>query len=183
MASQDPKEYWLHGSRLMEKISLAVLAYAAGDAFGVQFEFGPKLIGEIEHVLVGKEGWPFGGVSDDTLLSILTIKALASARQEGVGQFFLESLKAAVPQLRGLGPTTRSALGLPVKEEELSEIGFSNGGMMRTALLGLGFGPEERDVRRRWVGELTAATHFTCGAGLRTDTCCWIFFCHRQQLR
>ncbi|MEI6216933.1 MAG: ADP-ribosylglycohydrolase family protein [Actinomycetes bacterium] len=159
MSGQDPRAYWRNGSLTAQKISLAFLAYAAGDAFGVQFEFAPKILGEIKHELIEKPGWPFGAVSDDTLLSILTVEALAHSSLEDARRNFLVSLQAAIPQLRGLGPTTRSALGLPVKEVELSQVGQSNGGMMRTALLGLAFAPTETELRRSWIGQLTAATH------------------------
>ncbi|MEI6868274.1 MAG: ADP-ribosylglycohydrolase family protein [Actinomycetes bacterium] len=159
MSGQDPRAYWRDESQIAQKISLAFLAYAAGDAFGVQFEFAPKILGEIKHELIEKPGWPFGAVSDDTLLSILTVEALAHSSLEDARRNFLVSLRAAIPQLRGLGPTTRSALGLPVREVELSQVGQSNGGMMRTALLGLSFTADEIELRRSWVGQLTAATH------------------------
>jgi ADP-ribosyl-[dinitrogen reductase] hydrolase len=159
MESQDPKRFWLTGSTLESKISLAVLAYAAGDAFGVQFEFGPKITGEIVHQLIEKAGWPFGGVSDDTLLSILTIQALHSPTAEAAKEHFLDSMRDAVPRLRGLGPTTRAALGLPVKEAERSQVGYSNGGMMRTSLVGLAFESSNIELRREWVGALATATH------------------------
>jgi ADP-ribosylglycohydrolase len=135
------------------------LAYAAGDAFGVQFEFGPKISGEVVHQLIEKDGWPFGGVSDDTLLSILTIQALQMPSPDLAQTSFIESLRAAIPHLRGLGPTTRAALGLPVKDVERSQVGYSNGGMMRTALVGLAFDPSMAIERREWITALTTATH------------------------
>ncbi|MEI8066267.1 MAG: ADP-ribosylglycohydrolase family protein [Actinomycetes bacterium] len=159
MSSQNPKKYWLSESESKSKISLGVLAYAAGDAFGVQFEFGPKITGEIVHQLVEKTGWPVGGVSDDTLLSILTIKALHSPTAEAAKVRFLDSMRDTLPQLRGLGPTTRAALGLPVKEVELSQVGYSNGGMMRTALMGFAFPTSNVELRREWIGALVSATH------------------------
>jgi ADP-ribosylglycohydrolase len=68
-------------------------------------------------------------------------------------------MRSAIPQLRGLGPTTRSALGLAVKENELSQVGISNGALMRTALVGLAFRPDEAKERRAFVTALAAATH------------------------
>jgi len=159
MIKRTAQQYWLHGSLVESKISLAVLAYAAGDAFGVQFEFRPKIVGDIEHRLAPIEGWPTGGVSDDTLLSILTIQALFSPKPSDGHQKFLQLLHDSLPNLRGLGPTTRSALGLPVKESERHQVGFSNGGMMRTALLGLAFSFSSHEERRDWVIALASATH------------------------
>ena len=159
MHLQNRNELWRNENSLESKISLAVLAYAAGDAFGVQFEFGPKIMGEIVHQLIEKDGWPFGGVSDDTLLSILTIHALHSPTAQEAKEHFLESMRDAIPRLRGLGPTTRAALGLPVKEAERSQVGYSNGGMMRTALTGLAFESSNIELRREWVGALASATH------------------------
>ena len=57
----------------LPKAAVPLLAYAAGDAFGVYYEFLEQTSQEIPQVLMAKQGWPFGGVSDDTLLSILTI--------------------------------------------------------------------------------------------------------------
>ena len=133
--------------------------YAAGDSFGVAFEFTEFTADVDPDVLREKEGWPFGGVSDDTLLTLLTIQALDISSPSLSAENFLTSLRLAVPQLRGLGPTTRSALGLPVKEHELSQVGISNGALMRTALLGLAFRDEEAKERRAFVRALARATH------------------------
>ena len=114
-------------------IATPLLAYAAGDAFGVYYEFLQETPQEIPQVLLPKDGWPFGGVSDDTLLSILTIKSLTKKTPAEAAEFFLEQLREAVPRLRGLGPTTRTALGLEVKEGERGVIGETNGAIMRTA--------------------------------------------------
>lgn len=133
--------------------------YAAGDAFGVAYEF-TDYRGEVDpDVLKEKEGWPFGGVSDDTLLTLLTIEALIPESAERSADNFLNKLRQAIPQLRGLGPTTRSALGLPVKDFEKSQIGISNGALMRTALLGLAFRENEAEERRHFVRALAEATH------------------------
>lgn len=109
------------------------MAYAAGDAFGAFYEFAGTFE-TIPRELKAKPGWPFGGISDDTALSLLTIQALSN---QDPGKSFLALLKENLPKLRGLGPTTRSALGLPVKPDEPGTIGNTNGAMMRTALCGL----------------------------------------------
>ena len=135
--------------------SIPLLAYAAGDAFGVYYEFLDQIPKEIPQVLLPKEGWPFGGVSDDTLLSILTIKSLSKATPDEAATFFLAELRAAIPRLRGLGPTTRSALGLEVKVGERGVIGETNGAIMRTALCGLFI----RHNRDEWIKALVEVTH------------------------
>lgn len=134
-------------------------SYAAGDSFGVAYEFTEFVYKVDPEILREKEGWPYGGVSDDTLLTLLTIQALDFTSPQKSQEKFLNSLKSAAPQLRGLGPTTRSALGLPVKEIEVSQIGTSNGALMRTALLGLAFTLEQADERRIFVRALAEATH------------------------
>ncbi len=132
-----------------------LLAYAAGDAFGVYYEFLEAAPQEIPQTLLPKEGWPFGGVSDDTLLSILTIKSLTKKTPAEAAQFFLEQLREAVPRLRGLGPTTRTALGLEVRDGERGVIGETNGAIMRTALCGLYI----RENRDEWIKALVEVTH------------------------
>ena len=137
------------------KAAIPLLAYAAGDAFGVYYEFLEQTPKEIPQVLLPKDGWPFGGVSDDTLLSILTIKSLTNKTPAEAAQFFLEQLREAVPRLRGLGPTTRTALGLEVRDGERGVIGETNGAIMRTALCGL----YVRENRDEWIKALVEVTH------------------------
>lgn len=134
-------------------------SYAAGDAFGVAYEFSDSW-GEVNpEFLKEKNGWPFGGVSDDTLLTLLTIQAMDFTSSKLSQDNFLSALKSAMPKLRGLGPTTRFALGLTVKEEELSQVGISNGALMRTAMLGLAFTENQHLERREYVRALAQATH------------------------
>ena len=139
----------------LPKAAVPLLAYAAGDAFGVYYEFLEQTSQEIPQVLMAKQGWPFGGVSDDTLLSILTIKSLNQETPNLAAAFFLKQLRQAVPRLRGLGPTTRTVLGLEVKEGERGVIGETNGAIMRTALCGLYL----KDNRNEWIKALVEVTH------------------------
>lgn len=138
-------------------ISTALKAYAAGDAFGVAYEFTE--FSEVTDDLLEKDGWPFGGVSDDTLLTLLTLATLTAENSKIAASNFLSNLKLNAPDLRGLGPTTRFALGMSVKESEIHLIGRSNGGMMRTALLGLAFPLARTNERIDFVANLVAATH------------------------
>jgi len=148
---------------LATRFAEIIRAYAAGDAYGVQFEFQPRRFDELPDSLAEVDGWPAGGVSDDTILSLMTLESLrlgadgellnasASAAE------FKRRLMQAKDALRGLGPTTRAALGLPVKPEEEAMVGRSNGGLMRCALLGLAFA--DHATRRNYVRALTEATH------------------------
>ena len=139
----------------LPKAAVPLLAYAAGDAFGVYYEFLDETPKEIPQVLLSKEGWPFGGVSDDTLLSILTIKSLNQKTPDDAAALFLVELRTAIPRLRGLGPTTRTALGLEVKAGERGVIGETNGAIMRTALCGLYI----ENNRNEWIKALVEVTH------------------------
>ncbi|HET7822225.1 MAG TPA: ADP-ribosylglycohydrolase family protein [Ornithinibacter sp.] len=145
--------------RLWASINAAVLAYAAGDAFGVAYEFLPEPVPVDVTSIGARAGWPYGGVSDDTLLSLLTISTATVDDPEGSALSFLDELRRCVPRLRGLGPTTRAALGLPVAPHEAGLVGGTNGGMMRTALLGLAFAPDDDDRRRSLVRAMAEATH------------------------
>ena len=136
-------------------IATPLLAYAAGDAFGVFYEFLEETPEVIPQKLLPKEGWPPGGVSDDTLLSVLTIKSLKKSSPEEAAEEFLMQLRKAVPRLRGLGPTTRTALGLEVKSGERGVIGETNGAIMLTALCGL-YLNQNRD---EWIKALVEVTH------------------------
>ncbi len=136
-------------------IATPLLAYAAGDAFGVFYEFLDVPEKNVPQELKGKDGWPFGGVSDDTLLSVLTINSLKMSSPVEAAEEFLMQLRIAVPRLRGLGPTTRTALGLEVKSDERGVIGETNGAIMRSALCGL-YLDENRD---EWIKALVEVTH------------------------
>lgn len=135
--------------------AIPLLAYAAGDAFGVFYEFLEFPVKNVPQELKSKDGWPLGGVSDDTLLSVITINALQKFSPEEAAEEFLSQLRIAIPRLRGLGPTTRTALGLEVKPGERGVIGETNGAIMRTALCGL-YLNENRD---EWIKALVEVTH------------------------
>ncbi len=140
-------------------IALALIAYAAGDAFGAAHEFVSDRSEKIISELLGKPDWPYGGVSDDTTLSLLTIESLQADTPDGAAESYLQLLKNSQETLRGLGPTTRYALGMSVKPEEIHYIGISNGGMMRTALLGMLFTPDQSALRESWIRSSVETTH------------------------
>lgn len=142
-----------------ERVLLTLMAFAAGDAFGVAYEYTPEPLPVDMTAIGSRADWPLGGVSDDTLLSLLTIFATTPDDPEGSAGVFLERLRRQAHELRGLGPTTRAALGMTVEPQYVDVVGRTNGGMMRTSLLGLGFPTRAAALRRRTVTELTRATH------------------------
>ncbi len=82
-------------------IHAALTAYAAGDAFGVAYEFldHPKPVDP--QVLADLPDWPHGGVSDDTLLTLLTVGAISDDGPAASAAAFLADLRQALPELRG----------------------------------------------------------------------------------
>ena len=155
IAGNLPKD-WKDMSDSEKRLATALIAYVAGDAFGAFYEFTERT-SEIPNVLRKKLDWPFGSTSDDTSLTLLTLLSLRARNVEESAKDFLTLIRQNQSQLRGLGPTTRAALDLPVKDFEVNSIGLTNGAMMRTALLGLIF--TERDERQKWVRILSASTH------------------------
>lgn len=105
-----------------KRLATALIAYAAGDAFGAFYEFTERT-SEIPNVLRKKLDWPFGSTSDDTSLTLLTLLSLRARNVEESAKDFLTLIRQNQSQLRGLGPTTRAALGLPVKDFEVNSIG------------------------------------------------------------
>jgi ADP-ribosylglycohydrolase len=144
---------------LASRVTSVFRAYAAGDAFGVAHEFVDHPIIPIENILLEKQGWPYGGVSDDTMLTLLTVLTLSEDSPVQASKKFLSELRAALPNLRGLGPTTKAALGLEVNAHETHLVGMTNGAMMRCALVGMAFRPNQNAERDHWVSALARATH------------------------
>ena len=165
---------------VQSRISTVLRAYAAGDAFGVYYEF--RKIESVSTELRSLEEWPYGGVSDDSLLTLLTLSTLKEESPENAAAAFLAKLAAAAPTLRGLGPTTRNALGLDVNESEAHLIGKSNGAMMRTALCGLAFLPEQAPNRRAYVDALARATHSSNEAILCSQIAAALFSSSRETI-
>lgn len=152
------------------KILHSLLAFAAGDAFGVAYEYLPEPKSVDPLRMATRGDWPLGGVSDDTHLSLLSIFAVIDDDPAASSDRFLRDLRTALPRLRGLGPTTKAALGLtPDPTEDFlvvgtTVIGNTNGGMMRTSLLGLGFTSAQDAERRHMVATMTRATHTAAAA-------------------
>ena len=147
---------WQEHSDIEKILFKSFIAFAAGDAFGAFYEFA-EITAEIPNQLRGKPGWPAGGISDDTMLTLLTLEALQKPSPTEAAAEFLRLLRVNQERLRGLGPTTRLALGMEVKSGEISSLGDTNGGMMRTVLLSMALHESER--RTDWLQGLIQATH------------------------
>jgi ADP-ribosyl-[dinitrogen reductase] hydrolase len=147
---------WESMNEAEKRITSTLIAYAAGDAFGAFYEFA-EITNDVPNKLLVKDNWPLGGTSDDTSLTILSLLSLSESNPESASKRFLKLLRENRESLRGLGPTTRNALGLPVKDWERDSIGLTNGALMRTAMFGLIF-QELRDCRN-WVEKLSSNTH------------------------
>jgi ADP-ribosylglycohydrolase len=93
------------------------------------------------------------------MLTLLTVLTLSEDSPERASEKFLSELQAALPNLRGLGPTTKAALGLKVNAHETHLVGMTNGAMMRCALVGMAFGVSQDRERDHWISELARATH------------------------
>lgn len=149
-----------------KKFTAALFAYVAGDAFGAYYEFS-EIVTDVPNQLRKKDSWPLGSTSDDTALTVFTLLSISEPDPRSGAEHFLNLLRENHSTLRGLGPTTRSALGLSVREAEVSSIGLTNGALMRTALLGLIFSHQlERDA---WVGEMARATHLSYAVEAAVD--------------
>jgi hypothetical protein len=85
-----------YGELVMIRTSRAALtAYAAGDAFGVAYEFLDRRPTVDTQVLADLPDWPHGGVSDDTLLTLLTIGAISDDGPAASAAAFLAALLRA----------------------------------------------------------------------------------------
>lgn len=144
------------------RLRAALRSYAAGDAFGVGYEFLDHPV-DVDVTRLRRraddEDWPVGAVSDDTVLTLWSIAALQGNDPVAARAEFLHTLSANVDRVRGLGPTTRAALGLEVSAADAPLVGRTNGALMRTALVGLAYRPRAAHARRSMVRQLASATH------------------------
>jgi ADP-ribosylglycohydrolase len=143
-----------------ERIRAALTAYAAGDATGVPWEgwsareIDPALIGDVPR----RGDWPPGATSDDTALTLLVAGYLAehgAVVDEGA---FLSRLAAAVPEIRGIGPSTQAAVDRFRADGAIhADTGATNGAAMRALPIGWAIG---QDAPRRAVTVgLSRTTH------------------------
>lgn len=109
----------VHASSLLDSATTSqqgvilstLLSYAAGDAFAVAYEYLPERIPVDIGAIGTRANWPAGGVSDDTLLSLLTIHAVRVGDPAESADTFLRDVLAAVPGLRGTPAGTGTGEG------------------------------------------------------------------------
>jgi ADP-ribosyl-[dinitrogen reductase] hydrolase len=139
-----------HGvARSPQAIRAGILAYAAGDALGVPWEGKPpdQVCWEALEELPARYGWPRGSTSDDTDQLLLVARYLAEAKGQLDERAFLTRLAAAVPRMRGAGPTTRAAVH---RFRETGQLHATGGSSIGAAMRALPFG---------WATPVTAAEH------------------------
>jgi len=150
---------------LGERIAGALTAYACGDALGLPWESAPGAgagitVGQVEQ-LPAREGWPRGGTSDDTALTLLVARHLADRDGGCDASAFLADLAAQEPGIRGLGPTTTAAIeqfrrgGADVPSPGRA----TNGAAMRALPIGWVLPHARADRRREVAIEMSRATH------------------------
>jgi len=147
---------------LPDRIHAGLLAYAAGDAFGLPWEGSPP--GEIRmqelDQLPVRGPWPAGSTSDDTALTLLVAEHLADAGGIGEPLRFLEMLVARSGSIKGLGPSTKQAIEHFIATGSPDDSGSNtNGAAMRALPVGWALPAHAGDRRREWALALTRMTH------------------------
>jgi ADP-ribosyl-[dinitrogen reductase] hydrolase len=132
-----------------QAIRAGILAYAAGDALGVPWEGKPpdQVRWEALEELPARHGWPRGSTSDDTDQLLLVARYLAEAKGQLDERAFLTRLAAALPRMRGAGPTTRVAVH---RFSQTGQLHATGGSSIGAAMRALPFG---------WATPVTAAEH------------------------
>lgn len=143
-----------------ERIRAGLLAYAAGDAAGVPWEGRPSE--EVDAAAIDdiprRGDWPPGATSDDTALSLLVADYLAERGAVVDERDFLTRMAAAAPGIRGIGPSTHTAVARFLRDGSThAESGDTNGAAMRSLPIGWAI-PCER-LRRTLVVGLSRTTH------------------------
>jgi ADP-ribosylglycohydrolase/tetratricopeptide (TPR) repeat protein len=148
-----------------------VVAYAAGDALGVPWEGRPPAEIDVERVaeLPARDGWPRGSISDDTAQLLLVARCLIDADGRPTRRQLLERLAAALPGMRGVGPSTGAAVerfrrtglvpGEPGADDRDWPTAATNGAAMRALPIGWALPASADDRRRELAIELSGATH------------------------
>ncbi|TFV55870.1 hypothetical protein E4P42_21255 [Mycobacterium sp. PS03-16] len=142
------------------RIRSGLVAYAAGDAAGVPWE--GCTADEIDYAGIDevprRGGWPRGATSDDTALTLLVVDYLADRGAVVDEHDFLSRLAAAVPGIRGVGPSTHAAVARFRDTGAVhAESGDTNGAAMRA--LPIGWAVADDDLRRTVTAGLSRTTH------------------------
>lgn len=145
-----------------QAIRAGILAYVAGDALGVPWE--GKTPGEVRlealEDLPARYDWPRGSTSDDTDQLLLVARYLAEAKGQVDEREFLTRLAAALPGMRGAGPTTKAAVRRFLETGQLHATeGSSIGAAMRALPFGWATPVAAAEHRRTLTVRLSRTTH------------------------
>ncbi|MFI7125885.1 ADP-ribosylglycohydrolase family protein [Nonomuraea sp. NPDC050153] len=141
-----------------QRILNGLTGFCCGDALGVPWEGkSPKDI-HLTDTIAARGDWPLGSTSDDTEQLILLARNLIDTG--GSEMAFLHALAAALPTMRGAGPTTRRAVErFTTTGAATAEGGATNGAMMRVLPIGWAMPATQADRRRDLAVRMTRTTH------------------------
>jgi ADP-ribosylglycohydrolase/tetratricopeptide (TPR) repeat protein len=141
-----------------KRILNGLIGFCCGDALGVPWEGKPPQDIALTDTLTARGEWPTGSTSDDTEQLILLAENLTSTG--GSERAFLTALAAALPTMRGAGPTTRRAVArFEVTGSLTADGGGTNGAMMRVLPIGWAIPATDVQHRRELVERMTRTTH------------------------
>ncbi|MGP3965088.1 ADP-ribosylglycohydrolase family protein [Nonomuraea sp. 3N208] len=140
------------------RILNGLTGFCCGDALGVPWEGKPPQDILLSDILTAREGWPLGSTSDDTEQLILLARNLIGTG--GSEAAFLTALAAAMPTMRGAGPTTQRAVArFEATGELVADGGATNGAMMRVLPIGWAVPATDAERRRELAIRITKTTH------------------------
>ena len=153
------------GSDTRDRIRSGLVVFAAGDAAGVPWEGSTAAAVDVARIddIPRRADWPPGATSDDTALTLLVSDYLADRGAVVDEADFLARLSAAVPGIRGIGPSTHAAVDRYLASGTLhADAGDTNGAAMRA--LPIGWAVADDDRRRTVTVGLSRTTHGAPGA-------------------
>jgi ADP-ribosyl-[dinitrogen reductase] hydrolase len=149
------------------RVRAGVVAYAAGDALGVPWEGRPASAIRWEAIdqIPTRGEWPAGATSDDTAQLLLVARYLCELGAVADEREFLTRLAAALPDMRGAGPSTRAAVERFVATGDVrAAAGDTNGAAMRALPIGWALPVVAAERRRELTIRLSRTTHGAAGA-------------------
>ncbi|MBK1631145.1 hypothetical protein CKO31_10395 [Thiohalocapsa halophila] len=145
-----------------EVIATGIRYYALGDALGVPWEgcsrrdVNSKEIGMFPR----REDWESGATSDDTAQLLVLAELLAESGCEVTAREFVVLLARELPNMRGVGPSTRAAVQAFIDTGRVgANGGCTNGAAMRALPIGWIVPCHKASLRREVVYRLSKVTH------------------------
>ncbi len=146
----------------VQRIRAGIVSFAAGDALGAPWE--GRMPADISFAGTGqlpsRADWPVGTTTDDTDQLLAVAETVPAAAGRDLARNFLTALAAALPSMRGTGPTTPAAVAKFLRTGSVvAGHGTTNGAAVRALAVGWAV-PVSRSARRRQLTEdLTKTTH------------------------